>query len=72
MENVLLQCSSSEAVTPEYFVISLQGKLMKHYVMEMFTGSVTYTIDVSAWPPGIYFMKIQLGKNIFSRKFIKR
>jgi len=70
-ENILLQCSSSEGVTMEYYVFSIEGKLVKRQVMEMFCGTVIYTINVADLSPGIYFTKVQLGKHIYSGKFVK-
>lgn len=68
--NFKVKISSDELGTIHLMVTNLSGQVLLETQTENSSGSVEMPIDLIGYSDGIYFLRIQIGEKIISRKII--
>ncbi len=64
--DLLLQTAGAVTVT----VFDCQGRIVTEYAWSLPTGSTTMSCDISAFPPGLYFVTADFGNRVLSDRMV--
>lgn len=70
-ENLLVQYSVNQSAPLEIFIFNSVGSLVIRESKQAINATGTFSVNIAALPQGIYLVKIEVGKNIFTKKFVK-
>jgi len=66
-----LQLSSFQPAAATLTIQNAAGQLLRQEQLELSVQMRQHSVDVSSWPPGVYFLRVQAGGRQVVRRFVK-